>query len=180
MTSIRFLLVFVLAAALGATARAAKFENISLSEVSNKDIAAVAKVWNKISKDAEDTGYKAVRIISRKPSESTENSLKQILWSKYVTELSVTQEKATLPSCRRLAKALIEGSARLAPGASKPKLDKMAEELASPLFDAVRDSKKVELYSGSITGYFDMSFVHITLFDKKKNEVVSIYGGYSE
>ena len=172
MRSIGFVLAFTLLVA--PAAQAAKFKVVGPSKLTSVKQQNVIKMWNQITRGECDAGYKAVCIISKKPTERWEQTIKQVLWGNYVESISAAKTSSSKKSITSAVNAVFD-----AHGALSQKPQAVRSKLANALYDAVK-AGKCQVYTGGIQGAFDGDYTHVTVRTPKTNQLFSIYAGYSE
>lgn len=155
-------------------AEAAKFKVVGPSKLASVKQQNVIKLWKQISRGECDAGYKAVCILSKKPTERWEQTIKQVLWGHYVEGVSAAPSSASKKSITSAVNAVFD-----AHGALSQKSPAVRQKLADALYDAVKTGK-CKVYTGGIWGAFDGDYTHVTVRNPKSNQLFSIYAGYSE
>jgi hypothetical protein len=169
MNARRFALAMVATCLVAAPAEAAKFKG---GKVADTKLAAGLKMWNGMTSGCMDVGSKTLCIVSRKPTEKWVNTVKQALWGNYVEGVSAAKISNSKKSLSSAVNALFDANGELS-----SKSPAVRAKLTNALFDAVKGKT---VYAGGIWGAFDMSYSHVTIYDRKTNQLMSIYAGYSE
>lgn len=167
-------LVLALALLASPYAEAAKFKVVGPSKLTSVKQQNVIKMWNQISRGQCDAGYKAVCIVSKKPTEKWEQTIKQVLWGSYVEGVSAAKASASKKSITSAVNAVFDAHGDLS---QKPAA--VRSKLANALYDAVK-AGKCQVYTGGIWGAFDGDYTHVTVRNPKSNQLFTIYAGYSE
>jgi hypothetical protein len=152
-------------------AEAAKFKGGS---VKDPQLAAGLKVWKGITHGCMDVGSKTLCIVSRKPAEKWENTVKQALWGQYVEGVSAAKISKTKTSLASAVSGLFDANGELSAASPATRA-----RVTNALYTAVKGKGKT-VYSGGIWGAFDMSYTHVTVYDSKTKQLTSIFAGYSE
>ncbi len=167
-------LALALALFVSPAAEAAKFKVVGPSKLTSAQARGAINRWNQISRGECDAGYKAVCIISKKPTERWEQTIKQVLWGNYVEGVSAAKTSATKKSIGAAVNAVFD-----AHGALSQKPQTTRDKLTNALYDAVK-AGKCQVYTGGIWGAFDGDYTHVTIRNPKSNQLFTIYAGYSE
>lgn len=167
-------LALTLALLVSPAAEAAKFKVVGPSKLASVKQQNVIKLWKQISRGQCDAGYKAVCIVSKKPTERWENTIKQVLWGNYVEGVSAAKASASKKSITSAVNAVFDAHGELS---QKPQA--IRSKLVNALYDAVK-AGKCQVYTGGIWGAFDGDYTHVTVRTPKSNQLFSIYAGYSE
>jgi hypothetical protein len=173
----RLVTLSILAAALlvlPVAAHAAQYRVVS--KPSNVQLQKnVLQSWKQLIRGQCDAGNKTACILSKKPTEKWESTIKQVLWGQYVEGISVGKVPATKASLRSSVNSLFDAHA----GALSTTSTAARVKFADALYSAIK-GKQCSVYTGGITGAFDASYQHVTIHDKKNKEIFSLYAGYSE
>jgi len=156
---------------------AAKFKRLSLNKIADSGLARAAKRWKSLTRSASDTASAAVQILSKKESEPWEQTVKQVLWDEYTNDISAESTPKDAANIRALVEDLLEASSWFQDEEAR---EQVRRELPQLLSRALRANRHTLLFTGGIGGEFDGAYMHITVVDLKNQQVVSIYGGYSE
>lgn len=160
------------------TLGAYELEDLKNYEISNPSIGQIVEVWDTLTEYSMDTGASIFQVTDIEEDATWEEIIEESLDGEYVDEIMLQEVEVTLDSARGMVWDLFYSSAYLeVPEHMK---EVYISGLGAVINSAIESNPNIKVYDAGVWGAFDASYYHIILVDTENNQMVSIYGGYSE